>query len=151
MSKSTIARTWIAGLGLLAAGAIACAAAIALILVYFGTFISISDGFRFTPQPDAYFWTLVGVCAIGCVGAFAGFIVQIAAWVGALVNTNQLADKTWFAVLLVTGTLAFTGVLAPVGLAGMAAYLVSGPDGTRDQEYAINERTGAAATIAPAS
>ena len=39
--------------------------------------------------------------AIGWLIALAGGIVQIAAWIGALVNTNTLQDKTWFIVLLV--------------------------------------------------
>lgn len=151
MTKSTIARTWFAGLGLLAAGAIACAAAVALILAYAGTFISISNGVQFSPRTDAFFWTLVGVCAVGCVAALIGFVVQISAWIGALINTNKLADKTWFGVLLMTGVLAFTFALAPVALAGMAAYVIYGPDGTRDQGYQFKKPAAQPATVAPAS
>ena len=42
---------------------------------------------------------------------------------GALLNTAQLEDKTWFIVLLVLGLLSF-------GLVAMIAYVIGGPDGT---------------------
>ena len=40
------------------------------------------------------------------------------AWIGALVRTVELTDKTWFVVLLVTGLLG-------VGLVGMIVYLIA--------------------------
>jgi hypothetical protein len=151
MTKSTITRTWFAGLGLFAAGAIVCATALAFILGYTGSFISISNGVQFSPRIDGFFWTLVSVCAVGCIAALVGFVVEITAWIGALVNTNKLADKTWFGVLLVTGVLAFTCALAPVAFAGMAAYLIYGPDGTKDQGDEIKSPAGRPAAVAPAS
>ena len=36
--------------------------------------------------------------------AVTGFTLQLAAWIGALINTHQLARKTWFYVLLWVGT-----------------------------------------------
>jgi hypothetical protein len=44
-------------------------------------------------------------------------------WIGALVNTAQLVDKTWFIVILVLGLFSF-------GLVAMIAYVIAGPDGT---------------------
>lgn len=131
MTKSTITRTWITGLALLGAGAIVCAASVVLILAYAGVFTSTATGYEFVPRIDGFFWTLVGICALGCILALAGFVVQLVAWIGALINTNRLADKAWFATLLITGVLAFTCVFAPIAFAGMVAYLVAGPDGTR--------------------
>jgi hypothetical protein len=57
--------------------------------------------------------------------------VQLAAWIGALINTNLLQDKTWFIVLLVGGILGLNFGL--LGFAAMVAYLVAGPDGTASQ------------------
>ena len=54
-------------------------------------------------------------------GAIAGLV----SWIGALLNTAQLEDKTWFVLLLVLGLFSF-GVLA------MIAYVLAGPDGTRE-------------------
>lgn len=56
------------------------------------------------------------VVAVGAVGA-------VASWVGALLNTFRLDDRTWFALLLVLGLCSF-------GWLAMAAYVLAGPDGT---------------------
>jgi len=64
-------------------------------------------------------WLLVASLAMA-----AGTLAAIAAWVGALFNTAQLDDKTWFIVLLVLG-------LVSLGWVAMAAYVLAGPDSTR--------------------
>jgi H+/Cl- antiporter ClcA len=102
-------------------------------LAFGGTFTaatSDSSGYDFVPRTDGFFWTMVGLCVLGCVAAVAGLLVQLVEWVGALVNTNKLVDKGWFVLLLVTGLLGLTCALAPLGFAGMVAYLIAGPDGT---------------------
>jgi len=48
------------------------------------------------------------------------------AWIGALINTVAIDDKTWFVLLLVLGLLSF-------GLIAMIAYVIAGPDSTRPQ------------------
>jgi hypothetical protein len=53
-----------------------------------------------------------------------GAIGGLVSWIGALLNTAQLEDKTWFIILLVLGLLSF-------GLFAMIAYVIAGPDGTR--------------------
>ena len=50
-------------------------------------------------------------------------MAAIAAWVGALLNTSSLEDKTWFATLLVLG-------LVSLGWVAVIAYVLTGPDGT---------------------
>ena len=47
----------------------------------------------------------------------------LSAWIGALVNTSALDDKTWFVILLVLGVLSF-------GFIPMLVYVLAGPDGT---------------------
>jgi hypothetical protein len=133
MEKRTITRLLIGGLVLVAAGAVVCAAAVGLMLAYGGTFTpatTASGGYEFVPRLDGFFWTMVGLCVLGSLAAVVGLLVQFVAWVGALVNTSKLVDKMWFAMLLVSGLLGLSSVLAPLGFAGMVAYVIAGPDGT---------------------
>jgi hypothetical protein len=62
-------------------------------------------------------WLLVAALAFG-----VGSVLGIASWIGALVNTYQLEDKTWFVIVLVLG-------IVSLGWVAMLAYVVAGPDG----------------------
>jgi len=129
MSKSTVVRTWLGGLIALAAGLVLMAFSIGLMLGYGGTFTQSADGqvYDFVPRLDGFFWTtIVGIVA-GCLLTAIGGVVQLVAWVGALFNTFQIEDKTWFAVLLAGGLVGF--VFGIVGFAAMVAYVIGGPDG----------------------
>jgi hypothetical protein len=64
------------------------------------------------------------VLAIAFLLVTGGTIAGVVSWIGALLNTAQLDDKTWFVVLLVLGIWSF-------GFVAMLAYVVAGPDGTR--------------------
>jgi len=130
MTKPTITKIWIAGLILLVAGLIVGGIGVGLLLAYGGTFTQMSsgNGYTFEPRTDGTFWTTIGIMIVGFAVAAAGGIMQLVAWIGALVNTNQLQDKTWFVILLVGGLLGL--VFGLVGLAAMVAYLIAGPDGT---------------------
>jgi hypothetical protein len=129
MTKSTITRTWIAGLVVLAGGLVVVGLSVGLMVAYGGTFTAAptGDGYDFVPRLDSFFWTTVGFMVLGATAVVAGGIVQLAAWIGALINTNRIPQKTWFAVLLVGGLLGI--VFAPIGFAAMVAYVVAGPDG----------------------
>ncbi|HXJ49372.1 MAG TPA: hypothetical protein VNF91_09415 [Candidatus Acidoferrum sp.] len=129
MRKSTVTRTWLGGLVLLAGGLLVAGISIGLMLAYGGTFTkaAVGNGYDFVPSYDGFFWTAIGIIVVGFVAAAIGGLVQLAAWIGALVNTYQLQDKTWFAVVLVGGLLGMAFGL--VGLAAMVAYLIAGPDG----------------------
>lgn len=129
MTKTTITRTWFAGLIVLAAGLLLGGISLGLMLAYGGQFTAAPNGtgYDFIPRLDAFFWTTVSLMIIGFTVAAVGGIVQLAAWIGALVNTYQLADRTWFIVLLAGGLLSLAFGL--VGFATMVAYLVAGPDG----------------------
>jgi hypothetical protein len=65
----------------------------------------------------------LGWLAIGAVAVAAGELAAIVSWIGALVNTVKLEDKTWFVVLLVLGVVSF-------GWVAMGAYVLAGPDST---------------------
>lgn len=137
MKKSTITKTWVGGLAILAAGMIVAILGVFLMLAFGGTFTQAGTGgnYNFTPAFDSGFWTAIAVIVIGGVLALAGGVVQLAAWVGALVNSYQLADKTWFVVLLVAGVLGL-GV-ALFGFLAMIAYVVAAPDGYAERRLPV--------------
>ena len=66
-------------------------------------------------------WVMIGLAGVAILVLIAAAITQFVAWVGAVINTAQLQDKTWFIVLLVTGLLSF-------GFIAMIVYLIAGPE-----------------------
>jgi hypothetical protein len=134
MKKSTVTRTWIAGLVVLALGFVIAAISIGAMLAYGGTFSQAAsgNGYDFVPTYDSFFWTTIALMIAGGVAAAIGGLVQLVAWIGALVNTYQIQDKTWFAVLLAGGVLGLAFGL--LGFAAMVAYLIAGPDGMAVQQ-----------------
>ncbi len=131
MRKRTITQWWVAGVIVMAAGAIlAIFSSLAL-----ASHIPIQAG-EYQPNyvPDSIFWMFVSLIVLGGLAVLAGIVVQLVAWVAALFNTNRLMDKTWFTVLLVCGIVGI--VLGPLfGLGtlcwwgAMISYLIGAPDG----------------------
>jgi hypothetical protein len=70
-------------------------------------------------------WTALGLIIIGSLVILAGTVAALVSWLAALLNTWQLEDKLWFASLLALGLLGF-------GVVAMIAYVVAGPDGTKE-------------------
>lgn len=68
-------------------------------------------------------WSMAALAGAGILAAIGGLLAQFIAWIGAVINTAQLADKTWFVLLVVVGILSF-------GFVGMVCYLVAGPEGS---------------------
>jgi hypothetical protein len=84
-------------------------------------------GIRSTP----FAWAIVGLAILACLAMMAGLIGGLVSWIGALLNTAQLEDKTWFIVLLVLGLFSF-------GLVAMIAYVIAGqtaPSSPRREPY----------------
>lgn len=130
MAKSTITKTWIAGLAVLAGGLVVAIVGVALMLAYGGTFTQVAgdaSSYTFVPTRDSFFWTTVVVIVAGGILAGVGWIVQLAAWIGALVNSYRIPDKTWFTVLLLGGV--FGLAIGLIGFAVMVAYVIAAPDG----------------------
>jgi hypothetical protein len=75
-------------------------------------------------DPTPFAWTMVGLAILAALAMLGGFIGGLVSWIGALLNTTELEDKTWFVLLLVLGLLSF-------GLVAMIAYVIAGPDGTQ--------------------
>jgi hypothetical protein len=68
-------------------------------------------------------WTALGLVIVASLAILGAAVAAVVSWIGALLNTWQLEDKTWFGALLVLGLLG-------VGVVAMIAYVVAGPDGT---------------------
>jgi dipeptide/tripeptide permease len=122
MSKSTITRLFALGIVTIIAGAVLLVAAL------WGVFAS---GVIVVGGPDVVevnggstAWLLVGLALIAVLVSFGGFVAAVVSWIGALLNTFQLEDRTWFVLLLVLG-------LFSLGFIAMLAYVVTGPDSTR--------------------
>jgi hypothetical protein len=121
MSKQTIDRLFIGGLAAMLVG-------IALVLVTVAAFLCTAT-WTFSGSQVTSFelnsgvtWTL-WFAAVGGILVAIGGLCQVVSWIGALLNTVRLEDKTWFVVLLVAGVLSF-------GLVAMLVYVFAGPDGT---------------------
>ena len=133
MSKVTVTRVFLGSLVAVIAGAV---------LAFAAVWIAYANGAFVMSGPDVigvqstpYAWTIVGLGIVAALAMIAGFIGGLVSWIGALLNTSQLEDKTWFIVLLVLGLLSF-------GVVAMFAYVIAGPDGAR--------QTAARAVQAPA-
>ena len=129
------------------AGLIAVVVGTILMLAYGGTYGGPS-GHDFVPTLNAFFWWMVGLISAGVLVGMAGAILQIAVWIGALINTYASPEKAWFVVLLIGGLLGVVGlILAPFVV--MVVYLLIGPD--VEQPATAGTTPVPPATLVPAS
>ena len=119
MSKTAVTRLFVGSLVALAGGL--------MLLALAGGWAYANDTFVMR-GPDVvgiestpFGWVLIALAATGVLVMISAGVAQFVAWVGAVLNTAQLENKTWFVVLLVTGLLSF-------GFVAMVVYLVAGPD-----------------------
>ena len=121
MSKPTIVRIFLGSIGAIVAGVLFILVTATAVLAT-GTWVvngsEVTD-FHLSPTAMSTFWFAM----VGGILVVAGAIGQFVAWIGAVVNTSRLPDKTWFVVLLVLGLLS-------VGFIAMLVYVIAGPDGT---------------------
>lgn len=122
MSKSIVTKLFVGSLIAVAGGVVLLAAGV-LIAYANGSFI-MNGPDVVGIHPSAFAWSVVGLAVVGILAMIGGAIGQFVAWIGAVLNTSRLEDKTWFIVLLVLGLLSF-------GFVAMLVYVVVGPDGTR--------------------
>ena len=121
MSKSWITRLFVGGIVGAFAGMFL--AVMAIIAAFAANSIVLTGNPPADVDIDAFGWAMVALVAIGLAAVTGGAIAGLVAWIGALVNTAQIEDKTWFVLLLVLGLLSF-------GFVAMLAYVIAGPDGT---------------------
>jgi hypothetical protein len=72
-------------------------------------------------RSGAFGWAMISVAGVALVVMIAASLAQFVAWIGAVLNTARLDDKTWFIVLLVAGLLS-------LGFLATLAYVIGGPD-----------------------
>lgn len=120
MTKSTVTRTFVGSLIAVVGG---------VVLMAIGLIIALATSTFEMTGPDVTGFHLsasapaaLGLAGIGIIAIVGGGIGQLVAWIGALVNTARLDDKTWFVILLVFGLLSF-------GFIPMVVYVLAGPDG----------------------
>jgi hypothetical protein len=74
-------------------------------------------------------WILLGLMGLAMLLLLFAAVAHFVAWIGAVLNTAQLPDKTWFVVLLVVGLLGLVFIAT-------VAYVIAGPDGVKVKEEA---------------
>jgi hypothetical protein len=132
MTKRTITIMWLIGVGVTIVGGLLALFSSLALASHIGAF---TVNYQYNNYvPDNTFWALVSCIILGGIAVLGGFVVQCVAWIGAVINTNRLVDKTWFNVLLWCGIAGIvlsllTGLGALIGWVLMIVYLVSGPDG----------------------
>ena len=122
MTKPTITRLFV--------GSIAAIVA-AIVLGIFACTWAFANGVFQLDGPDVTgmnwsgtTWWMIGLIIVAGLAVVAGAIGALVSWIGALLNTARLDDKTWFILLLVLGLFSF-------GFIAMVAYVIAGPDGTQ--------------------
>jgi hypothetical protein len=118
MSKSTITKTFVGSLVALAAGLVLLVVAGGLAYANGNFVMDAPDVVGVRSSPGG--WALILLAVVGLLAMIGAIIGQFVAWIGAVINTAQLPDKTWFIVLLVCGLLSF-------GFVAMVIYLIAGP------------------------
>jgi hypothetical protein len=121
MPKATVVRLFV--------GSVIAVIASAL-LAFAAVWIAYANGVFVMQGPDVvglqaspFAWSMVGLALVAALAMICGFIGGLVSWIGALLNTAQIEDKTWFILLLVLGLPSF-------GFVAMIAYVIAGPDGT---------------------
>ena len=118
MSKSTISRLFFAAILALAVGLVV--AIVTVIGAISGGVVEIGGPSVVKVHGGVFAgslpWLLTAVLLFT-----AGTAAVFVSWIGALLNTYRLDDKTWFFALLVLG-------LFSLGWVAMVAYVIAGPD-----------------------
>lgn len=137
MSKATVTRLFVASL-------IAALAGLTLMIV--AGSVALANGvFVFEGsevvdvRPTGIAFGMLGFAIIGGLTILGAAIGGLVSWIGALLNTSQLASKMWFLALLLLGIFNF-------GVVAMIAYVIAGPSGPK----AVADRAIAAPAPTPA-
>ena len=118
MSKPTVTRMFFGAIVAVVAGWIVGIVAVAFALANGAIVLG---GPNVVTVNGGAFASALAVLAIAAILVGGGTVVGVLAWVGALIATSHLEDKSWFLLLLVLGLWSF-------GFVAMVAYVLAGPD-----------------------
>jgi hypothetical protein len=122
MSKKNVTRLFVGAIVAVGAGLVFGLAALWAALA--SDVIDVGGSYVIDVNGGSGAWTALGLVIVGSLAAVCGTIAAVVSWIGALLNTWQLEDKVWFGSLLAGGLLG-------LGVVAMIAYVVAGPDGTK--------------------
>src|SRR5262245_64412630 len=105
LSKSAITRLFIIGIAAVVAGSVLVLAGAVSALA--GGLIEIGGSTPIAVNLGVVNGTLVAIVVVGLLAIAGGTLAGVLSWLGALINTFQLEDKTWFGALLALGLLSF--------------------------------------------
>jgi hypothetical protein len=125
MSKAAITRLFVGGVVAIIAGAVLLVAAVWM--AFAGGVIVLGGTDPIAVNGGSTAWLLVGLGLVAVLTVLGGSIAAVVSWVGALLNTFRLEDRTWFVLLLLLG-------LFNLGFLAMLGYVVAGPDSTRREQ-----------------
>ena len=123
MSKKNVTRLFVGGIVAVGAGLVLGFAALVAALATDA--IDLGGGHVIDVNGGAGAWTALGLVIVGSLVVLVGTVAAVVSWIAALLDTWELEETTWFASLLALGLLGF-------GVVAMIAYVVAGPDGTKD-------------------
>jgi hypothetical protein len=124
MSKATVTRLFLGAVVALIVGFVLALATVVAAIA--GGVVAVGGPNVVTVDGEVFAGSLPWLL-IAAVVLASGTLAAVASWIGALLNTWQLADKTWFVALLVLG-------LFSLGWVAMAAYIYAGPDATSPRD-----------------
>jgi hypothetical protein len=133
MSKRSITRLVVSALAAFGAGVVLGLAALSVALA--SDAVDVGGDYLIDVNGGSGAWTALALVVIGSLAALAGTIAGVVAWLAALLNTWQLEDKLWFGLLLALGLLG-------LGVVALIAYVVAGPDGTKQSVVAVPRTVG---------
>lgn len=121
MSRSVIAKLFYGSLAAIVLAIVLIAVAVGLVIA---TSSLLMDGPDVVGVRAPFGGVLFALAAVASLLLIVASVAQLVAWIGALIETAALENKTWFVILLVTGILGL--VLIP-----MLVYLLAEPDPRR--------------------
>ena len=124
MSKATVTRLFFGAILALAVGLVMSLATVIAALA--GGAVHIGGPTVVTVDGEVFAGSLPWLL-IAALLFLGGEAAALASWIGALLSTWQIEDKTWFVVVLVLGLFSF-------GWVAMAAYVFAGPDAASTPE-----------------
>ena len=93
MTKRKITITWLVGIGVMIGGGLLALFTALALASHIGAFTANYQYSNYVP--DGTFWALVSFIVLGGIAILGGIVTQFVAWIGAVINTNHLVDKTW--------------------------------------------------------